>query len=161
MTLREVFKRAKCRELPGAWLCLPSDAPWTPDSEAVFIESESELAQAEARGFKSTLDDATIEQVVDWADRLSGTEDDSARLDVFRYYFRFDAFPDRLGAPDPPPAEEVLRQVDLKFYDSLGQEAPGTRCRKEGCVRGTVKFSVFCRSHHFENVRKRPCPFHH
>jgi hypothetical protein len=127
----------------------------------VFINSESELVESEARRFKPTLDAGCIEQVVDWADRLSGAEDAPARLDVFRYYFRFDAFPDRLGAPDPPPAEEIVRQIDLKFYDSLGPETPETRCRKEGCERGTVKFSVFCRSHHFENIRRRPCPFHH
>jgi hypothetical protein len=127
----------------------------------VFIESESELVEKEISGFKSTLDDATIEDVVDWADRLSRTADDSARLDVFRYYFRFDAFPNKLGAPDPPPAEEVRRRLDLEFYNKLGPEAPGTRCRKEGCMRGTVNFSIFCRSHHFENVRRCPCPFDH
>jgi len=161
MILRQVFKRAKCHEIPGTWLCLPSGSPWTLDTEGVFIDSESELARSEERGLVSTLDGDTIEQIVEWADRLAGTEDNSARLEVFRYYYRFDAFPDKLGAPDPPPAEEIRRRLDLQFYDSLGPETPGTRCKKEACSRGTAKFSVFCRSHHFESVEKKPCPFQH
>ena len=160
MTLREVFRRAKNRDLPGAWLCLPPVLPWTLDTEGVFIDCESELPQSpQGESLEETLDDETIEQIVDWADRLSGSEDGSARLDIFQYYYRFDAFPDRLGAPHPPPADEILRRLDLQFYDSLGPEAPGTRCRKEGCSRGTVRFSIFCRVHHFENVKRKPCPF--
>ncbi len=50
-------------------------------------------------------------------------------------------------------------QQDRVFYDSLDQEDPSKACRSPGCNRGTVKFSVFCRRHHFENVQNRPCPF--
>ncbi len=162
VTLREVFKRAKRHDSPGAWLCLPSDSPWTLDTEGVFVDCDSELPKsADGREIEETVDDVTIEQIVDWADRLAGREDDAARLDVFRYYYRFDAFPDRLGATDPPPPDEILRRLDLRFYDSLGPEATGTKCRKDGCDRGTVRFSVFCRIHHFESVKKKPCPFQH
>jgi len=168
MTLREIFKKAKGRSLPKEWLYLPADSAWTPDTEGVFLDLDSEEKDeqgvpliAKCRDLKETLDDGTIEQVVDWADRLSGRDDDAARLDVFRCYYRFDAFPDRLGAPDPPPADEMLRRLDLQFYDSLGPEATGTKCRKEGCGRGTTRFSVFCRRHQFEQVKKKPCPFQH
>jgi len=168
MTIREIFKSAKLRSLPKQWLYLPADAEWTLDTDGIFLDWESAEKDekevpliAKSRNLKETLDDGTIEQVVEWADRLSGKADDLARLDVFRYYYRFDAFPDRIGAPDPPPANEILHQLELRFYDSLGPEAPGTKCRGEGCKRGTIRFSVFCRIHHFENVKKKPCPFQH
>ncbi len=50
-------------------------------------------------------------------------------------------------------------QQDRSFYDSLVQENPSTACRSPDCNRGTVRFSIFCRRHHFESVQKRPCPF--
>jgi hypothetical protein len=48
MTFREVFKRAKWHDVPGAWLCLPSNSTWTLDTEAVFINSDSDLAESKA-----------------------------------------------------------------------------------------------------------------
>lgn len=56
---------------------------------------------------------------------------------------------------------EWQRQQDLKFCDSLGSERDGTVCRKDGCPRGRVAQSAFCRVHHFENVIGRVCPFDH
>jgi hypothetical protein len=53
----------------------------------------------------------------------------------------------------------IARAVDREFYDSLGAERPGTTCASPGCARGTVRMSLFCRQHQFENVRRRPCPF--
>ena len=58
-------------------------------------------------------------------------------------------------------AEQIVLGIQREFYDSLGPEDSSIRCRHEGCDRATVKFSVFCRPHHFENVRREPCPFHH
>jgi hypothetical protein len=168
MTLREVFQHAKRRTLPKEWLYLPADGEWTLDTQGTFLDWENEEKDeneipliAKRKNLRETLDDSTIEQIVDWADRLAGKEDDSARLDIFRYYCRFDAFPDRLGAPDPPLTDEIMKQLDREFYDSLGAERTDTRCRHEGCGRGTVKLSVFCRLHHFEQVKKKPCPFQH
>jgi hypothetical protein len=51
------------------------------------------------------------------------------------------------------------REYDRAFYDRLGPESRWKRCQAEGCKRGRVAMSVFCRQHQFENVRKRPCPF--
>jgi hypothetical protein len=168
MTLREVFQHARSRTLPKKWLYLPADNNWTLNTDGTFLDWENEEKDvdeipfaAKQKNLRETLDDGTIEQVVDWADRLAGREDDAARLDVFRYYFRFDAFPNKLGAPNPPPADEIKRRLDREFYDSLGVENTDNKCRHDGCSRGMVKFSVFCRIHHFEQIKKRPCPFQH
>lgn len=48
---------------------------------------------------------------------------------------------------------------DRAFYAVLGDERPGIPCRTEGCTRGAIQYSVLCRVHHFESVKKRPCPF--
>ena len=111
------------------------------------------------RGLRSSIDVDTLAHSIEWADRLSGTRDDSAALDVIRYYIRFDAWPESLNAPDPPSRDEVLRRLDREFADKLGPEDSSRQCRREGCGRGVVRLSVFCRHHHFENIRKRPYPF--
>ena len=166
MTIREIFQRGKSRTLPEMWLYLPPELEWTLDTDGTFLDWESEEKDsdeipliAKRKNLRETLDKSAIEEVVDWADRLAGRVDDTARLDVFRYYFRFDAFPDKLEAPDPPSRDEIIQQIDRKFYDSLGTEDMNAKCRQEGCNRGTTKFSVFCRIHHFEQIRKKPCPF--
>ncbi|EDY16489.1 hypothetical protein CfE428DRAFT_6020 [Chthoniobacter flavus Ellin428] len=58
-------------------------------------------------------------------------------------------------------AERIRRELDRQFYDSLGDERPDLPCRHEGCPRGSIQFSVFCRPHHFESLYRRPCPFQH
>lgn len=87
MTLREVFQHAKRRTLPKEWLYLPADSEWTPNTEAVFLDWDNEEkgedkipVVAKRKKLRETLDDGTIEQVGDWADRLAGEEDDYARL---------------------------------------------------------------------------------
>lgn len=68
---------------------------------------------------------------------------------------------DVLAEVDVPSPEETQRTDDLNYYNSLGRERSDVKCRRENCERGAVKFSVLCRNHHFENVRRRPCPFSH
>lgn len=73
------------------------------------------------------------------------------------------------GAYPPTPAEEVERRAkdraqqqlaeDREFFDSLGAERADVRCRHDRCARGAVAQSIFCRVHHFEHIRRRPCPF--
>jgi hypothetical protein len=166
MTLREVFEMAKRRNIPEGWLYLPANSAWELETEGLLLDQEFEDKDrdevplvAKKQSLAETVDAETIVQVVDWADRLAGRRDDLARLDVFRYYCRFDAFPDRLGAPDPPPATEVRRLLDLKYFESLGAERPETKCQADGCDLGAIPMSVFCRRHHFEQIKKRPCPF--
>lgn len=56
-------------------------------------------------------------------------------------------------------AAEMTLNMDRSFYDQLGSENLDSPCRTPGCSRGTVRFSVLCRPHHFESIRKKPCPF--
>ena len=66
--------------------------------------------------------------------------------------------PEELAERERQQAESI-RIHDREFYDRLGPERESTRCRREGCERGTVALSVFCRRHEFENLQQRPCPF--
>ena len=65
------------------------------------------------RGLQSTIDIQTVEECIRWADQLAECASDEAALDVIRYYIRFDAWPQTLNSPDPPPDDEVLRRLDL------------------------------------------------
>lgn len=58
-------------------------------------------------------------------------------------------------------ASEIMMKRHRDFYDSLGPEDVSRACRQEGCSRGSVKFSAFCRPHHFESLYKQACPFEH
>ena len=73
-------------------------------------------------------------------------------------------------SPGPPPAPEGwlvswvervhawrIAADDAGFTQGLGPES-GEVCRTESCSRRSVRFSVFCRQHHFERERKRPFP---
>jgi len=65
------------------------------------------------------------------------------------------AEPDRAHAPETLRRGDVLADLDHQFYESLGAERPNTQCRHNQCDRGTVQYSVFCASHHFESVKGR------
>lgn len=60
---------------------------------------------------------------------------------------------------EPSPSQQ--HQRDLDFYDGLGSEDAQRPCEKDGCRRGAVRYSVFCRRHHFEQIEHRECPFDH
>lgn len=150
------------------WLCVAGPI------RKLSLQTDAELASCEMdemsreeilpedfreRGLQSTIDVQTIESCIEWADQLSGSNDNGAALDVIRYYILFDAYPETLNAPDPPSREEILQRLDREFCDKLGPEDPRKPCRREGCSRGAVRLSVLCRRHHFENVQKRPYPF--
>jgi hypothetical protein len=169
MTIQQVIKRVRTNEADQEdWLFILGDVAalslgteadlGRPDYDEDTDEETAPSGFAE-RGLRSTIDIQTIQDCIGWADRLSGSSDDRAVADVLRYYIRFDAFPDRLGAADPPPASQILLRLDREFYDRLGPEDSSRTCRHEGCARGTVRFSVLCRRHHFENIQKRHCPF--
>jgi hypothetical protein len=49
-------------------------------------------------------------------------------------------------------------ESDRQFFASLGAEDPARKCKEVGCGRGTVKHSVFCAPHHFQQVRGKPYP---
>ena len=167
--LLDVIRRVRDRDVGDqGWLYIAGDAAdLTLNTEADLgcpeFEEESD-EEIDPPGFadrrlRSTIDVDTLSHCIDWADRLSGSKDDSAALDIIRYYIRFDAWPETLNAPDPPSWDETSRRLDREFADRLGPEDDARKCRREGCDRGVVKLSVFCRRHHFENIRNRPYPF--
>jgi hypothetical protein len=56
-------------------------------------------------------------------------------------------------------AEEATLAQSRRFYDQLGPENAAVPCRRTGCNRGSVRFSLFCRVHHYESLYHCPCPF--
>jgi len=168
-TLLDVIQRVRNRQVDDEdWLYIAGDpADLRLDTEAAlgcpeFDEETGEEIDPSGfadRGLRSTIDVDTLSQSIEWADCLSVSRDDSAALDIIRYYIRFDAWPETLNAPDPPSPDETLRRLDREFVDKLGPEDNSRNCRREGCEHGVVKLSVFCRRHHFENIRNRPYPF--
>jgi hypothetical protein len=170
MKLRDILRKVAETE-PDLWLLLPGKFDqWTLDTEAVLINldalgidpnTDSPILPVElvSKGFRIILDTLAVADCVQWADRLSNSHSDTVRFESFIYYVRFDAFLPRIGAPDPPPWEVTQRQLDLEFYEKLGAEDPMRPCRRDGCGRGAIRNSVMCKQHHFEMVKRRPCPF--
>jgi hypothetical protein len=50
-------------------------------------------------------------------------------------------------------------EEDRAFFDGLGEERPHPRCAAPNCPRGAILHGVFCRVHHFEMIKGKPCPF--
>lgn len=169
MSLLDVIKRIRSGNYDSnAWLFtagLGKDLSLGTDAELGIVEFDEDKDEEiyppgfEQRGLKIMIDVETVDASIKWADRLSGGADDNAAAEVIRYYIRFDAWPEELGQGDPPPPEEAMRLSDRKFYDDLGEERPDQPCKVEGCTRGSVNYSVRCRTHHFEMVKNKPCPF--
>lgn len=169
VTLAEILRSAADDDLDG-WLFLPANIDWTVATPALMIDleaiDESDFVDnlpplAREKSLVETLDGATLNGVYHSADLHESPPSDATLLEAFLYYFRFDAWLPSIGAPDPPPPEESRRQYELEFYNSLGDERENVPCKRDGCDRGAVTLSVFCRVHHFENVRTSPCPFSH
>ena len=170
MKIRDILRQAT-REQPYSWLFLSGDYKhWTLDTEALLVdykivpidpETEKPVIPPEliSKGFRETIDSQTIADCIQWADRLSNSNDEAVRFESLVYYIRFDAFLPRIGAPDPPPPQEAIQSADLKFYEMLGPEDSTRPCKREGCSRGAIRNSVFCRRHHFEMIKRRVCPF--
>ena len=140
------------------------------DAELGNIDFDEEIDEEvfpngfKERGLYPSIETHIVDACIEWADKQLGKPDDATALLFIRYYLRFDCWPqnldmlDRLNQPDPPQ-EQVMLELDRLFYDKLGEERPGTQCKAEGCTRGKIKLSLYCRVHHFESVKKKPCPF--
>ena len=171
MTLKEAIQKFRDDQVESNhWLYLGySYKDIHLDSEAELGEvgfdemSGNETFPAEhlARGLHATLDFDTISGCIAHADELKGTDDDEAAADVIRYAVRFDRLPDCLDANDPVGIAEQRRGPVYVLYESLGSEDESKPCRADGCNRGSVRFGVFCRTHHCENVLRYPCPLTH
>lgn len=170
-TMKPIIKilRDAGRVMPEGWLFLPEDGEWGHDTEGAIIDCDS-LEETEfdgrempifavQKGLVETLDGGTLSEIYHCAARLEDPLSDETLLEAFDYYYKFDAFLPQAGAPDPPSNEEILVNIDRRFYNSLGGESLEILCRHDGCQRGTVRFSVFCRVHHFEKLQGKVCPF--
>ena len=160
MSLKAALRSAASKELEYGWLYLPNAENPSLETPCLLIsgyEEDSHLVAA-ANGFpKDGLDTEDLEETANCARLFQDPPRDDLLLESFIYYWRFDAWLPGPGAPEPPSQEETQRQ----YYEMLGVERQGVPCRKESCSRGAISNSVLCRVHHFEMIRKIPCPFHH
>jgi hypothetical protein len=134
-----------------------------PDGPSFLFETEQNAdcaAIAVEQGFpREGLDTADIEGTAERARQFRNPPTDKLLLESFVYYWRFDAWLPCPGAPDPPSSEEIKKREDREFFDVLGEERCDVSCRSKGCTRGAIRHGVFCRVHHYEMIKKEPCPF--
>lgn len=168
--LTDLIRQAAAGELEDGWLQLPA-REFSAATECLFLpyddfDNESEYdpdemqAAATALGYPvEGLDTATLSQVFEYAQELADPVTDVLLTRAFGYYLEFDAFLPGIDAPDPPPQDVWQAALDREFYDFLGPEISGTVCDSPGCARGAIANGVFCRSHHFEMIFQRTCPF--
>jgi len=166
LRLGEVFSKLRAEEYCFGWVYFRERADPTLDTECLLVpeedvESDGDIPKiAREAGFLiEGLDTDSIKDCLRWAEQFGQRRNSAADLASFIYYWRFDAFLPYPGAPGPPPPEVAILNFDREFYESLGPENTGHSCRYEACPRGVVKYSVFCRVHHFESIRKKACPF--
>jgi hypothetical protein len=162
-TMRLALRAAAAGKLEQGWLFLASSETPTPDTPCLLVaagaDDDLEAIAAECGFPQEGLDTDTIEDTTKCARRFSNPPTDELLLESFVYYWRFDAWLPSPGAPDPPPWEEAKKLRDRAFFEALGEERREVPCRSEGCTRGAISQSVFCRVHHFEMIKKEPCPF--
>lgn len=162
-TMRLALRAAAEGKLEQGWLNLPSSETPTLDTPCLLIgddlDDEADDIAAESGFPEEGLDTATIEDTARCARQFSDPPTDELLLESFVYYWRFDNWLPAPGAPDPPPWEETEKKLDREFFDELGEERRDVPCRSQGCARGAVHQSVFCRVHHFEMIKQKPCPF--
>jgi hypothetical protein len=166
LRLGDVFSKLRSDEHCFGWVYFREPATPTLDTECLLVSDEDLNSdgdipkEARQAGFLiEGLDTDSIKDCLLWAEQLADRRSSAVDLESFIYYWRFDAFLPYVGAPEPPPPEVAMLNFDREFYESLGPENMETPCRCEGCPRGAVKYSVFCRIHHFESIRKKDCPF--
>jgi hypothetical protein len=161
--------RRSLSSAPAGWLVLPAGEEWGFGTDALMVEldgadtdqavEDDDRVMVGGREFVPVVDGHTLHAICQGAARLQRQPSDATLLEAFSYYVRFDAFLPFVGAPDPPPFEEIVRRQDVEFWELLGAEDPDRPCRRDGCMRGAVRFSVLCKVHHFESVKHKPCPF--
>jgi hypothetical protein len=163
ITMRFALRAAAAGKLEQGWLYLPSSKNPTLDTPCLLVaagpDDDSEAIALECGFSQGGLDSATIEDTAKCACLFRNPPTDELLLESFVYYWRFDAWLSFPGAPDPPPWEETRKRLDREFFEALGEERRGEPCRSEGCARGAIHQSVFCRVHHYEMIKKEPCPF--
>ena len=166
-SVRNILRLASGK-LENGWLYLPNGKLWGLDTLGIIINID-ELEQSEVgeddepifaidNGLVSTLESAAIEDIVSFAKSIRVKVTDEFLLESFLYYYEYDAFLPEPGFK-PPSREESEYKHSREFYESLGNERPNERCKKADCSRGAIERGVFCKIHHFEMIKKKPCPF--
>ncbi|QJR13532.1 DUF7716 domain-containing protein [Usitatibacter palustris] len=160
-TVRVALREAAERRLEEGWLYLPCSEIPALDSPCVIVSGSDESEEVAAKaGFpQEGLYTRDIEDTAKGAVQFEDPPSDDLLLEAFLYYWRFDAWLPHPGASDPPTTDEWKRNLDREFFDLLGAERADVPCHKQGCPRGAVAHSSLCRIHHFEMVKKEPCPF--
>lgn len=162
--MRFALRAAAVRKLEDGWLYLPGPDKPELDTTCLLVATadsdEDSQTIASERGFpQEGLDTPTIEDTSDAARQFQDPPSDELLLESFIYYWRFDAWLPSPDAPEPEPWEETKLKLDREFFDALGTERPDVSCSEKGCARGAIHHSVLCRVHHFESIKKEPCPF--
>lgn len=170
LVLKDLLRAALREDLPEGWFYLPESSKLDLATPVLLIPDDDDLEADESgiprvasrRGFpREGLDTPTLVSIALGAKRFAARPSDDLLLESFIYYHRFDAFLPRPGAPDPPPRRKIEHSVDREFYDKLGPERADVPCRESGCTRGAIAYSVLCRPHHFESIKRKVSPFTH
>ncbi|MQA23097.1 DUF7716 domain-containing protein [Rugamonas rivuli] len=166
LRLRDVFFKLEAGELCEGWIYFRERTNPSLDTECFLVsgadlDSDGDIpSKARLAGYLvEGLDTEAIKDCLLCAKQLGQKQNASTELESFIYYWRFDAFLPYSGAPEPPPPEVAILNAERQFYESLGQENLANPCRNQSCHRGAIQYSVFCKVHHFENIRKKTCPF--
>jgi hypothetical protein len=164
LTIRFALRAAAAGKLGEGTLYFSSSNKLELDAVCLLVASadpdDDTQAIASERGFpQEGLDTETIEETASGARQFQDPPSDELLLESFEYYWRFDAWLPAPGAPDPPAWDEIKLKLDREFFDALGAERTDVPCRAEGCTRGAIHHSVFCRAHHFEAIKHESCPF--
>jgi prepilin-type N-terminal cleavage/methylation domain-containing protein len=118
------------------------------------------IAELEAAGIGWCVESGAGCRVMELVLETNGNEEDldHARVAIGALFeVRFPGRSARVHLEELTSVSET--REDRDFYDLLGVERKGTRCRHVGCTRGTVAMSAFCRRHHYEQVQGHACPF--
>ncbi len=68
--------------------------------------------------------------------------------------------PDKWLKENSPITHSIRKRHENNlFIKSLGKELGPKKCKKENCNSLRVSFSVMCKKHHFEMIKKKPYPF--
>jgi len=168
--LRDLLRAALREQLLDGWFYLPESANIDLSTPVLLITDADELEDTEEgvpraavdRGFpREGLDIPTLISIAQGVTEFASSPSDDLLLEAFIYYHKFDAYLPSAGAPDPPSSGEIENSLDRTFYDSLGPERADVPCKEPACTRGSVAYSVLCRPHHFESIKRKASPFNH
>lgn len=133
-----------------ARLFLPA-GPLQPASECLVLEGDAPETLPTTAGFPAEAPEIT--PIALSAAHVSNPPSDELLVRALVHYLEHDAFLDERLAPG------ATLSPARRFYDELGDERTDVPCKSPGCSRGAIVSGVFCKSHHFEMIRRTPGPF--